>query len=266
MSDDTELQGEVEEVITSETPETSEEEVQESAPDSEQEHEEKPETPEVKDDDPEGVQKRINKIHWEKMEAIRKAEAVEKELQELRSKLPQDERPEIPPLPDPFDDDYQQKVQARDEALRKAAQYDAAKQYADYQRQQQAAQQQQEQQRRIAEKAQSYTERAGKLGIKPEELQSAGQMVGQYLQNQNVVEAILTDDHGPMITRYLANSPNDLAQLAQANDFQAGTLLASIKAKAAEMNKTKQPPPDPVEPLKGGGAKPDEGPEGAKFW
>jgi len=270
MSDDTELQAaEVEDVIvTAETEQP--EQVSESATDSEQEHEQTPDTsdkaPEVSDNDPERFTERMNKKHWELMEAKRRADDLERRLQEIEQSKPQQQRPDIPPPPDPFDDDYEAKFRQRDDALRKAAEFDAAQKVSQYYRQQQEQAKQAEKQQALVKTAQTYTERAAKLGVKPEQLQVAGNVVASAGLNQDLVEYILGDEQGPLITTYLANAPAELEALMTASPYVAGVKLAEIKQKAVASRQAKKAPPDPAEPLKGGGAKADDGPTGAKFW
>ena len=169
-------------------------------------------------------------------------------------------------MPDPFDDDYQAKVQQRDEAIQRVAAFDA--QQAAIAQQRQAQQQQYHQQvtTAVQQAQQEYTGRAQKLNISPEEVQANAALVGNSGLGLEAQLSILIDDHGPLITKHLANNPDDLEQLSRMGPYQAGMKLAEIKAKSiASINKPRKTPPDPVETLRGGGAKPDDGPDGAIY-
>jgi hypothetical protein len=92
----------------------------------------------------------------ERDEERARAVAAEQELATL--KAPQ--RPEIPPTPDPYDDDYEGKMKARDDALVQTAQYDA--QANAYQAQEQALEQQQaaDANKALVESVTTYSDRA----------------------------------------------------------------------------------------------------------
>ena len=79
----------------------------------------------------------------------------------------------IPEMPDAFDDDYEAKVKARDEAIIANTNYHAQNQA--YLQQEQFNQQQaaQAKQVKVQESMASYSQKATELGIKQEELQSA---------------------------------------------------------------------------------------------
>ena len=56
--------------------------------------------------DPAGFTKRINQKHFELMEEKRAREALEAEVVALKAKITEIQKPVIPPLPDPYDDDF----------------------------------------------------------------------------------------------------------------------------------------------------------------
>ena len=70
----------------------------------------------------------------------------------------------IPAMPDAFDDDYEQKMQERDNALRNKAQYDAQQNIVQQQQQQYQQQQLMEQQARLQDAANKYAK--GEFPIK----------------------------------------------------------------------------------------------------
>ena len=243
----------------------------ELATDSEQEHEKQPEVDEEAKKQ-EAIQKVIN-------EKTFKAKQAEREAQEYKAKLDAYEAEErkraeqqatvIPEMPDPFDDDFDEKVKARDEAILRKAAFDSQN---NYYLQQQQAQQQQEAQAK-AEQLQksmiSYSSKAQELGIKQEELQAAGNTVAQYGLSDDLVMYILADTDGPLITKHLAANPQEGFELASMSPYKVGQFLDGIKQKAGALKPKTTNAPKPATNLTGNGADPELGRyknlKGAKF-
>lgn len=199
-------------------------------------------------------------------EAEREAERLRRELEEARAKLPQETRPDIPPIPDPYDDDYEARLKERDEALRRATEYDLRQQV--IQQQQQAAQQQklQQEQEALVARATAYSENAAKKGIKPDQLQAAGGVVAQFGLRDDVASEMLADADGPLMTVYLASNPQAIEELNSAGPVQLGSIYAKVKQAAAGVAPKSTSAPEPSDPLKGSGVIPRErGPKGATF-
>jgi len=164
----------------------------------------------------------------------------------------------IPPMPDPFDDDFDDKVKARDQAIIANANYNAQNQA--YLQQQQDSQQQaaQAKQEQIGKSVQDYTSKAVGLGIKQEELKAAGNTVAGYGLSDDLVMYILADSDGPLITKYLAANPRDGYQLASMSPYQAGSFLDGVKAKAGALKPKKTNVPNPATNLQGNGVDPSK--------
>ena len=205
----------------------------------------------------------IGKKVAKQREAERKAEELERKAADLEAKLKevsQPQRPHIPDAPDPFADDYEAQVKARDDALLRAAEYDTQQRFAHEQAQQAQHQSEMAQRQQLVESVQSYSERAGKLGIAADELQQAGNMVGQYGLHDDVVDHILRDRQGPSLTLYLANNPLELEQVRQMKPTLAAIYLENqIKAKAVASRPRPDLAPAPVETVRGSGAPEPEG-------
>ena len=170
---------------------------------------------------------------------------------------------------DAFDDDYEQKIQARDEAIRAQAQFNYSQQ--SHQQAQQAVQQQAAQAREqdVHVSMESYTRKATELGIKQEELQAAGNKVGSYGLSEDLVMHILKDTDGPLITKHLAANPQDGYELASMSPFAVGQFLDGIKQKASALKPKTSNAPKPATNLQGNGVDPEAGKyrysEGATF-
>lgn len=227
----------------------------ELAPASEAEHEAQPQVDEEAKKQ-EAIQKVIN-------EKTFKAKQAEREAEELRQKLAAIEAEKqkqleqqvqvIPPMPDAFDDDYDEKVRARDEALLRKAQFDTQQQVFLQQQQIQQQQEAQAKQQQIQQSLTRYTQKATELGVKQEELQAAANTVAQYGLSDDLVLHILADDSGPLITKHLANNPQDGFELANMSPYVAGTFLANIKQKASALKPKTTQAPEPATNLDGKG-------------
>lgn len=228
------------------------------------------------------VEKVINTKTFETKQAERerdelqgKLNAIEKEKQESLAKSFKD-APAMPVMPnypttDPFDDKHEQDVRKYHEdvatynanmplyhqQVQDKATFDA--QQTTLQEQQKSNQQQEEQQRalKMQESQIAYRARSNELGIKPEELQAAGNAVSHYGLSNDLVMHILSDKEGPLITKHLAANPQDGFSLASMNPYNVGELLNGIKVKAVQLKQKTTNTPEPVDQLVGAGAQLD---------
>ncbi len=212
-------------------------------------------------------QKIIAEKAFETRQAQREKKELERKLEEIQAQAPKEQRPDLPALPDQYDDDYETRIRERDQALIAQAQFDA-RQRLTQERQQQAEfdRQQQAQQKRYDSVAE-YSKRATSLGVTTEELQAAGTRL-QGMVSSDVESYILDSDKGPLMTKYLAANPLELDTLNQLNPMQAAVYLETqVKSKAEQYGQKKvTSAPDPTDTLSGGGAAPkNRGPSGAKF-
>lgn len=208
----------------------------------------------------------IGKKTFKIREAERRAEELAAKLKETESRLPAQTRPDVPPMPDQFDDNFDQRVQERDQAILAQAQFDAAQRIKTEQQQQAAQAKQRQEQEALVKSAESYRNNAIKRGVDMAELQAAGAQVSAFGLRNDVAGEILTDEMGPNITLYLAKNPQVMQELNSASPIRAGALYDQIRANASGMSKKVTTPPDPVEPLSGTGVPPkDRGPSGATY-
>lgn len=193
--------------------ESDEEQPAELAPDSEAEHEENAEEAERRINQ-EKVNQVINEKHRRWKEAEERAAKLEQQLAQYNSQQ-QEKAPEIPPLPDAFDDDYEAKVKERDEAIQKRAQWEYEQSNAQTQKQHAQQARQHEQLQQLQQQATTYAERAKGYGITPEELQTAANQVAQAGLSDELAIEILGDEDGPLFTKHLAANPIEAYELAQ---------------------------------------------------
>lgn len=165
----------------------------------------------------------------------------------------------IPPMPDSFDDDFDEKMKRRDDAIIAQAnfnaQQDAHTQQQQYQQQQVQAQKQAE----LNQQMQSYNARATELGIKQDELQAAANVVGNLGLSDDLVMHILADSDGPLIVKHMAANQEIGFELAQMSPFLVGAKLNEIKANAAALKPKTTNAPAPTAKLSGNGVDKDAG-------
>lgn len=213
----------------------------------------------------EAIGKKVFKLR----EKEREAEQLRRQLEELRQPETRS-RPSIPEMPDPFavtDEEYKRRIREREQALISAAAYDAQQQVLEQQQRAMAAEAARKQQEVMTEKVQSYSERAKTLGVRPDELQAAGAIVGQFGMDDSLVQYILEDDHGPLITKYLSQNIQELDNLRYMHPTMAAVRIATqIKAKAAALKPKLTNVPNPIRtPQPTGIAPKPKGPKGATF-
>jgi len=177
-------------------------------------------------------------------------------LERLRSLEPQTREPvkapEIPPMPDAFDDQFEAKVKARDAAIAEHAKWQVESQLSQQQAAQQAEQEQLQQQQRLEKSQAAYLARAESAKITPEQLERAGNLIGSDISMTKAM-GILDHSKGPEITMYLARNPEALEALSKMSDFAAGNYMAQeIVPKLSA--KPKPSAPDPAPRVKSGSA------------
>ena len=205
----------------------------------------------------ESIQKVINKKHFQAKEAERNAQAEKQRADDLQRQLDEAnvQTPvEVPDLPDPYDDNYETQIQARDNIIRQRAAYDAAQQQ-QYQTQETNRQQAQaKQQAELRSKAEKYTERAIDMGITAEELQEAGQAVANYGISEDLTMAILGDEEGALLTKYLAANPSEMDTLANMSSYDAAMHIErNVRSKAAALKPKTTKAPEPPADIEGNG-------------
>lgn len=241
------------------------------APVSEAEHEEQPQV----DDEAakqEAINKAINKKHFELKQKEREANELKARLDAIEAKEREAQAAQvanIPPMPDAFDDDYEEKVKKRDEALIAQANFNAQQQAYTQQAQIQQQQAQAAEQARLAEQVTAYNKRASDLGIQKDELNAAANVVGSMGLSDELVKHILADSDGPLIVKHLAENMQEGFDLATMNPYLVGAKLDQIKASASALKPKTTKAPKPADVLQGNGAKPSSKYKhigGAKFY
>jgi hypothetical protein len=201
----------------------------------------------------EDIQKRIDKLTYKRYEEKEKRIEAEKKLAEKEAELKklkkQSEEIEIPPVPDPLEPGYEEKLQRREEALTKRAQLEAQRQLAESQRAEQ-------QQKRINDNVERMYKSAAKLGFSPEEFKKAENNVSMFIKTPEVAGYILDNENSSLIVQYLSGNIEVLEELGNMDPLKAAVFITNDiipKAKKLKPVTTKTPEPLDVPKGKGGG-------------
>lgn len=202
--------------------------------------------------------KAINKQHAKFREEERKridsdkrAKLAETELAELKANQ---EKVNIPEIPDSYDEDFESKLQAREEAIRLKATQDAKTQYATDQQTATKNAAAETEKTRVNNLITDYTARISTLGLSADEIRLAGDTVVANGIDGQVAEYILGDEDGPLITRYLSKNPIIQDELRGLSTIDAAMKINSVVRQAAVATKTQaSETPDPTEIINGSG-------------
>lgn len=207
------------------------------------------------------IDKKTRATHDEK----RRGDRLETELAEANAKIPTALRPNIPPMPDQYDDNFDELMATRDKAIADGAAFDASAEHSAQATRDREQQQQNDQLGQLQTKVDSYAKRAGDLGISADALRIAGGAVKAHGIDPELAMHIIGDDMGPAITKHLADNPQVLDQVAEMSPMQAAIFIET-NVKPSLSGKPSTNAPLPAQTIKGGGAPPSErGPEGATF-
>lgn len=212
------------------------------------------------------IGKKTFKNHQQAREFRDKESQLNSQIAELKAKIPEDVRPVIPEMPDSLDDNFDQQVQVREEAIRQAALFDGKQQAIGEQQQAAALQAQNAQTKEFNDISMGYAQRASTLGIKPEDLQQSGAVLGQMGISDALANQLLSEDTGPLMANYLAANPEVFDRLNSADQWSGGVILQDVRQKVAELKPQHTAAPTPADVLTGGSVPSTKrGPPGAKY-
>ncbi len=203
-------------------------------------------------------QKAINKQHAKFREQERRADGLDKELKTLRDKLSTIETEKgditIPDLPDPYDEDYEAQISARDSAIMQKATQNAQAQVEQAKKTANMEAAKVTEQERVNDLVSGYDKQITVLGLNPDDIRRAGDTVVSYGISTDVAEFILQQEDGPLITKYLADNPLILDDLRNMQPINAALKINSeIRQAASTLKPQASQTPDPTEILSGNG-------------
>ncbi len=199
----------------------------------------------------ESVNKKINKLHFEKKSAEEdkaKAEARALELEKKLAEATKEELPEVPGLPDYMDPQYAEKMQQRDEIIvqhsREQAKLDAANAA-------NAAKQQEQANAavtKITEAKTSFSAVAAQVGLDDKLVTAAEETLVKYIPGkQELAMHLLTSETGPLDVLYLSQNPVEMEKISKMSDINAAMYIANNitpkSGKLAAQTKTNAPKP-----------------------
>lgn len=211
-----------------------------AATDSEGQHDKNADSDESNGINQEAVNRRIAQKHKEAREAEERAIAAESELARLRGAQSNDDKePEIPAFPDRYslsDEEFDNAMKTRDEALRQHAAWQGRLQ----QRVQAQTEAQNAQMKTFVENVnkdvESYTKRAEAFGMTKTDLHAIGETIGTYKIPDQLVLEMLKDEDGPLIAKFLSQSPADLEKLSEMTPVSAALYIErSVRQKAVQL-------------------------------
>jgi hypothetical protein len=201
----------------------------------------------------------IGKKTFKLREEQRQREELERRIAAYEAQNTQQEQePVIPDVPDQWDENYEQKLRQREDALTKRGEWNARQALLAQQAHQAEQQKAQLKQQQNAQIADEFFKRSVQSGISKEEIISQGTMVGNYIGDNGLAEALLQDESGPLIISHLASNYEDLetvGNLARQSPALAAMYIAEkIKPKVAARKPKTTQAPDPVDIIRGAGA------------
>ena len=212
----------------------------------------------------ENINKVINKKHFEKMEAERRAIAAEAQVRDFQEKarlVEQQQIDNLPAMPDSFDDDYDQKIVDWQEAMQRKADFDANNRLvaASQRAQQQQAQMQQQQQ--INDRNTKFLDNAKASNISNNEMQGLFQTISDYGGVGNDNAAFIMDvPDAALIVKHLAANPQEITVMQQMNGYTlANHINVNVRAKAKALKPKQSSAPQPATNIQGGGADQSQG-------
>jgi hypothetical protein len=209
----------------------------------------------------ESMRKVVNKKHFQFKEEERRADDLQRQLDEFKTQQ-QPAEIVVPEMPDQFefdDDEYAAKVAERDELIKQKANQDQQFNYNQQQQYQQEQKQQYEQNVRMAELSRNVTAKATKSGMTEQSLNDAINVIGQYNLGNTFAEEIMADDLSTEIIQHLSNDPIELDKISRMNDYQKGSYMTQIRAKASALKPKQSNAPAPAGDIQGSGQDPEVG-------
>ena len=215
-------------------------------------------------------QKLVNDIAsskaFEVREAKRKSEDLQRQLDEVRAAIPKETQPNIPEMPDQYDENYNDQMARRDDAIRAHERFESNQQYTRNQAQQAQEANQRKEAEELNVKAKTYESNAVKKGLNFDEVKAAGKTVIDYGLRGDVINEMLTDTDGSLMSLYMSKNPQAIDSLNNASSFTLGSVYADIKAKASALGVQTRTAPSPTDTLRGSGITTnDGGPDGASY-
>lgn len=246
--------------------------------DDDEEQESLQETSKEKEDEEEGdkdgksskendsVQKRINKIHREKKEAEELLYSERQHRERLEQQLKEYNKvaiPDIPPVPDYLDADYDDQIKRRDEIIAQHAELKYKRTAAETAKQESYRAEENRRAVAVSEMVKTYGERSEAFKLDKKAVEAAGDVVGKYITGkQHLAEYLLSDENGPLNVSYLSQNIEELDKVSRMTETAAAVYIATkITPKAIGLKPKTTKAPNPQYSPKGNGRVKSDNPE-----
>ncbi len=206
----------------------------------------------------ESVNKKINKLHFQKKsaeEATAKAEAKAAELERKLAEATKEEIPAVPEIPDYMDPQYAEKMNQRDEIIVKHSRHAAEVEQAAALKKDSQQAQVDAQIAKIAEAKTGFSAAAADVGLSSKIVAAAEDTLVKYIPGkQELAMHLLTSETGPLDVLYLSQHPAEMEKISKMSDIQAAMYIANdITPKSGTLAaKTKTNAPSPMTVPAGG--------------
>lgn len=208
------------------------------------------------DDSQKDINKQHKKFRDEERSHVKtqaELDGVNKELADLKA---QSVDTTIPALPDKFDDDFEQKMQVRDDAIKRSTAHDAEQTRLEEASKTKEKEQTDLNEESLRSKITVFDANMVQLGLNPAETNKAANMIADYGVSDVLQDILLEDEEGPLMVAYLANNPVELEQLNGMSALQlVNHLTTEVKPKASLLKPKTSEAPNPPVILSGGGVK-----------
>ena len=195
------------------------------------------------------------KARSEAQELKARNDALEARLSQIEAQQPaMGAPPNVPPQPDPFDDQFEAKLTAREQALVEQTRWE------EQQRAQQeieritAEERNQQEAMALHQKGLEFNRRAREFGISEQEQQTAVQKITDARVNPLVLEELLESPNGPALVQSLAKDTNKLLDVAEkSNQGPRGFAHAMVDLHQLDNSAPQNTAPRPPDMLQGTG-------------
>ena len=217
-------------------------------------------------------QRQVNKQHRKYRDAEREAKQAKAEADKLKQELEELKAQSVdltvPPIPDPYSENFEEQVRVRDEAIARKTKHEAAQSDLEKRAKQNEQDALESQKAEEAKQVEAFDANMVTLGLNPIEVKQAAETLLDYGLSDTLQDIVLEDSDGPLFVQYLANNPLELESLNGMSALQMVKVLDSdIRQKASLLKPKTSRAPDPPETLTGGGVTELEDPllKGARF-
>jgi hypothetical protein len=188
-----------------------------------------------------GVQKKINKIHREKMEAIETANAETKRREEVEAQLKELQKveiPDIPAMPDYLDADFDVKVAERDKIIALNAQESSRNEALAQIENEKALEVQNKRAEKAAEMYKGYESRIDELKLDNATMLDSQKTIAPYIQGKPDLAMFLLSE-SPLNVLYLSENQAELEKVGGMSETNAAVYIATKIAPEAQKLKPK---------------------------